>query len=107
MTPYFLQDPSLYKLPLLPRITTVDDELSLCHETLDDRQLSLVVIKLNGLYPEAIGDHRKDTEAPSLPFWMIVVRLLEGTQVSEGPGHDIPIALDITDTTIDIPIGSS
>lgn len=67
----------------------------------------MIVFALYGLYPEALGDHGEDREAPSLPLGMIVVGFLEGAQMPEGPGHNVSIAFDIAYATIDIPMGCS
>ena len=58
-TACLLQYPALDEFALLPRIPAVDDQLSLRDEPLNDGELSLVVLYLDGLDTEAIGDHRE------------------------------------------------
>ena len=84
----------------MPSITAVDDHLGACYELSDDGELSLIVLDGNGLDAEALGDHRQGRQAPRLPPRRIVVGLFQRAEVSEGPGHSIPVAFVVADTFV-------
>ena len=69
-----------------------------CYEFADDGELPLIVLDGNGLDAEALGDHRQGRQAPRLPPRRIVVGLFQRAEVSEGPGHSIPVAFVVADT---------
>ncbi len=90
-----LHNPALDKLALLPGIAAVHNQVSILHQPLYHLKLSLVSLVLYELYAEARRNHRKSGQRPRTPAGVVVVRLLEGAQVAECPGHLVAVALKV------------
>ena len=90
-----LHHPALDELALLAGIAAVDDAVGGLHEALDDVELLLVALVGDELDAEARRYHGQRAEAPPLPVVAVVLRLLEGAEVAEGPGHLVAVALHV------------
>ena len=86
----------MYELSLLAGITAVDDHVGLLHQTFDDFKLLLDATVVDELDAEAGWYHGQAAERPTLPLGSVVVRLLQGAQVSEGPRHLVSVTLHIS-----------
>ena len=91
----FLHHPALNQFALLPGIAAVDDHFGVLHQRFDDFELLFVSRVTNQFDAEAGRNHRQRSKAPPLPAFRVVVRLLERTEVPEGPCHLVAVPLDI------------
>ena len=90
-----LHHPARDELALLAGIAAVDDAVGGLHEALDDVELLLVALVGDELDAETGRYHGQRREAPALPVVAVILRLLEGAEVAEGPGHLVAVALHI------------
>ena len=91
----FLHHPALNQFTLLAGVATVNDAVGLLHEPFDDGKLLLDAVVVDEFDAEARRQHRKRTQRPAFPLFGVVVRLLQRTQVAEGPRHLIAVALHV------------
>ena len=90
-----LHHPALDELALLPGIAAVDDEVGGLHQPLDDAELPLVGGVVDEPDAEAGWYHGQAVQPPGLPLRGVLVGLLQGTEVAEGPSHLVPVALHV------------
>ena len=91
----FLHDPSLDELTFLAGIAAVDDAVGFLHEGLYGMELLFVGLVVYQLDAETWRYHGQAAQGPWFPHLGIVVRFLEGAQVSECPGYLITVALHV------------
>ena len=94
--PRLLHHPSLDKFSLLPRITAIDYQVRLLHQTFNDVELAFIRRIADQFDAEAGRNHGQIVQTPRLPLRGIFVRFFQGTQVAERPGHLVSISFDVS-----------
>ena len=90
-----LIDPPLDQLSLLARITAVDHLVGLVNQRFDYVELFVNTLVTRHFDRETRRDHRQRTEAPGFPLVRIFLRVEQGAQMAEGPGHLVPVPFKI------------
>ena len=91
----FLHHPALDEFSLLSGISAVHDFLGGLHEPLYDAELLLYALVGLQFDAEAGRYHGQLSQAPCLPLGIVLMGLLQFTQVSEGPRHLVAVALQV------------
>jgi hypothetical protein len=83
------------ELALAAGVGGADDLVGGPQELLDDGELPGGALLVDEIEPEPVGDEREGGERPPLEGGVVVLRLLEGDEVAEGPRHLVPLAFEV------------
>ena len=89
------QDVAKDQLALAAGIGGADQLVGGAEQPTDDRELLAGPRVLDQLEPEPLGHEGERVQRPALQGRVIVLRLLEGDQVPQGPGHLVAPALEV------------
>src|SRR5262249_46034868 len=90
-----LQDVAEDELALAAGVGGADDLLGRAEQPLDDGELLPGALVLDELESEVLGHDGQRLQGPALERRVVVLRLLQGDEVAEGPGHLVALALEI------------
>src|SRR5262249_49140084 len=90
-----LQDVAEDEFALAAGVGGADDLLGRAEQPLDDGELLPGALVLDELESEALGHDGQRLQGPALEGRVVVLRLLQGDEVAEGPGHLVALALEI------------
>jgi hypothetical protein len=89
------QDVAEDELALAAGVGGADDLLGRAEQALDDGELLAGALVLDELDLEVLGHDGKRLQRPALERRVVVLRLLQGGEVPQGPGHLVALALEI------------
>ena len=95
LAPGELQDVAEDELSFSAGVCGADQLVCGSKETLDGRKLLSCPALANGFELESLGDDGERGEGPRLQRLVVVLRLLQGRKMTQGPGDLIPPALEI------------
>src|SRR5262249_55586186 len=90
-----LQDVAEDELPFAAGVRGTDDVLGSAEQALDDCKLRPGALFLDNLESKVFRDDGERLERPALERRVIVLRLLQGDEVPEGPGDLVALALEV------------
>ena len=87
--------PALYQFAFLSGVTAVDNLGGLRHQLLDNIELLLHTLIAADLDTEPLGNHRQGGHIPAFPLFVVFMRIVQSTQVTESPGHAVAVTFHI------------
>ena len=90
-----LQDVAEDQLALAAGVGGADQLVGGAEQALDDRELLAGPLLVDELEPEPLGHEGQRLQRPLLQGRVVVLRLLQGDEVPQGPGHLVAPALEV------------
>src|SRR5262249_22686403 len=90
-----LQDVAEDELPFAAGVRGTDDLLGSAEQALDDGKLRPGALFLDNLKSKVFRHDGERLQRPALECQVVVLRLLQGDEVPEGPGDLVALALEI------------